>query len=126
MDSFGKRLEEAIKISGLKKERLAQLVNISKNMISRYIKNQNIPNINTVKLLCHYTGADLVWLVTGFEPGDYARMKMNRELSLKVSEDRPEFDRHETVYTMNLFLKLNSHHRNTIRKMIEVLLKDQE
>lgn len=122
MNTFGERLQKAISSCGIKKKTLAEFVGIHENMITRYIQNKNIPNINTVKLIAHYTGIDLIWLITGMESEKHILYKRNQKINNRLAEARREYRTQESVDIIENFLSLEPNHRKAIADMIESYL----
>jgi len=123
MESFGERLKVAIKKSDLSQDQLAKLIGVHQNTISGYVKDKMEPGINKVKLMAHYLGCELVWLITGFTAEELALEIQNRELSMIVSEKSPEYRAEQNVDAVNKFLKLTNAHKAIVEVLIDELLK---
>ncbi len=64
-ERFGERLREAIKKAGLTQRRVSQIIGISKNTMTNYVRGVTQPKGETLVKLASLLNVDPEWLVTG-------------------------------------------------------------
>lgn len=68
MDTFGNRLNTALKIRNMKQVELAEKLNINRATINNYIKEKYEPNRNRLKLIAKILNINPTWLLGYDEP----------------------------------------------------------
>lgn len=84
LNSFGKRLERALRRRGMSKTDLGERLGIALSTISRWVSevNPSTPHPSTLKKIADELGVRQNWLDTGEEP---------EEPSLVLREEEPQF-----------------------------------
>ncbi len=84
LSSFGRRLKEARKASGMSQVELAPLIGLAKDSVSRYERGEVSPNAELVMLLAVSLGVSADWLLTG--EGEMRRTRQGVMPNLDESE----------------------------------------
>lgn len=92
MNSFGDRLKSSIKKSEYNQKELADKLDVHRNTLSQWVRNERHPDLRTLKELAHWLREDLSWLITGMTALELTVYKMQqKEMMDAIKEGREEY-----------------------------------
>lgn len=93
-DTIGGRIEAALAEKNMTRKELVEKSGVNKMSLSKYIRNENIPNISRILTMAEVLGVTASWL-SGFEQKDFCNL-YKKENSYELCEICPcEFCVHE-------------------------------
>lgn len=92
MPTFGERFKELRKMKKLTQEKLAEMFSINKSSISRYEKNTQMPEMDTLKKFANFFDVSIDYLlgrtdVKNINSEEYRKIEFNPTLNKKDMQD---------------------------------------
>ena len=112
----GERIQEALRIRGMKQADLCKLTNIPKSALSQYISGQYEPKQNRIYVLSQVLNVTEAWLMGYDIPMERQKTPTNDEQPLTEGES----------LLLKLFRKVPLDKQELVLDMIRVALKTQE
>lgn len=146
MTTLGDRIKQKIKEKGISQAELAELLNVSKQSVTGWIKGSYEPGVKLAYHMCMHLDCSIDWLVTGHERSALdAYRQATKKLfsqninmdgegnsinqvfgkgSLTVNEKSPEYKKHQAhIDIVEKYLKLQEKDRQAVAVLIESLSK---
>lgn len=102
--TFGKKLQELRKESGLSQEELAKKINTSGSIIGRYERNEMTPSVEVAKKLANVFNVSVDYLLD--ESGELSKFKdMEMLKRWEQIEKLPQFDKEHIIYAIDAMLR---------------------
>lgn len=126
---FGERLKSEIKRKGLNNNKLAKHLGIHPNTVSRWIKEERLPDIYTAIRIADVLECPLEWLITGKD--ERVQMTLNQVGELS-EEDQQKLQGRIPMLTLDevdqiiTFMEQSDETRKKVLELVEALVKSSE
>lgn len=111
-ESFEKRLEKALSIRNVSQSELARKLNIHRATVNNYITGKHEPNRDRIDEIAKILNINPTWL-------------LGYDVDIEKDDKNEEFTPKFKILARN-FEKLDEKNKNTILKMIEVMIEEED
>lgn len=112
-ENFEKRLEKALSLRNISQSELARKLNIHRATVNNYISGKHEPSRDRIDEIAKCLNVNPTWL-------------LGYDVDMEVNSDKQNFDTPQFKILARNFEKLNEKDKDTIIKMIAVMIEEPD